>query len=127
MLATPVCPHLKFSVDAVDSWLSLVLIAGLVRTSIWGRNAEKLPKGFQTSAMSVMRHLLLAVFGVSNEQGACTPIYLAADPQAAMRGGNYWDRFQLCASARAAYDDKLGAELWNAWLSTEKLNELPKI
>ena len=65
-------------------------------------------------------------FGVSCEQGACTPVFLATSPKVATQGGGYWDRMSKRTPGMLTLDDARGDILWDAVLGTSALEGLAK-
>ncbi|KAI5480350.1 NAD(P)-binding protein [Pseudohyphozyma bogoriensis] len=94
---------------------------GLVTSTIWYRNGGISPDmdKMQARVQGIIKRL-----GVSTEQGACTPVFLAVDPSAPRTGGVYWDRQQACTPNALVFDEKLGEKLWAAWMRACRLSEI---
>jgi NAD(P)-dependent dehydrogenase (short-subunit alcohol dehydrogenase family) len=80
-----------------------VLHPGVVATNIWG---SFLPPFLRW--LTVVGRL----FGLSQEEGARTTLYLATSPEVAEVSGKYFDKSQEKRASRYAYDEALQEQLW---------------
>jgi len=96
-----------------DNTLSIYCVQpGLVKTDIGLKN---------TYSIHGLAWKIRRLGGVSIQEGASTPIYLASSPDAQGVSGKYWDKCKTKKSARSSYDKIMANKLW---LLSEKLCDI---
>lgn len=68
--------------------------------------------GDTRGVMRVVFDLFLGIAGISPEQGADTPVYLASSPDVAGVTGKYFEKRKAIASSKASYDEDVAKRLW---------------
>ncbi|KAI5480712.1 hypothetical protein MNV49_007639 [Pseudohyphozyma bogoriensis] len=94
---------------------------GLIKSSIFVRGDG--PSGEHADNFKTLKKLVDS-FGLSTEQGACTPVFLAVDPKVKPTSGIYWDRQSVFAPNALTFDQKLGEEHYAAWLKACGLQDV---
>ncbi|KAL5633624.1 hypothetical protein ACGC1H_003939 [Rhizoctonia solani] len=100
-----------------EGWKSISVHAchpGTVRSSLW---TQPDGVGSMVGQMADIFRMVGNTFGIPNEQGAVTPVWLATDPEPArpeMRG-LYWDRLRWRWVRPWILDVKRQDELWDKW------------
>ncbi|KAJ1303748.1 hypothetical protein OPQ81_008172 [Rhizoctonia solani] len=96
-------------VDNVNAGFS-----GFVQSPIWRQPTG--PGATFGLQLDILR-FMVDRFGVSSEQGAVTPVWLATDPEPATEElrGRYWDRKQWQWLAPWALDEQRQETLWDLW------------
>jgi len=64
---------------------------------------------------------------VTNEQGACTPVYLCVSPEVLDHKGEYYDRMQAAWSNPLADDEANRDAVWDAWAQDCGMSEVTSI
>ncbi|CUA73075.1 Retinol dehydrogenase 12 [Rhizoctonia solani] len=87
---------------------------GLVKSPIWRQPTG--PGATSGIILDILRFMVDS-FGISSEQGAATPVWLATAPEPATEGlrGRYWDRKQWQWLAPWALDEQRQGLLWDMW------------
>ncbi|CAE6511769.1 unnamed protein product [Rhizoctonia solani] len=87
---------------------------GFVRSPIWRQPTG--PGATFGVILDILR-FMVDTFGVSSEQGAITPVWLAtaSEPATEMLRGRYWDRKQWQWLAPWALDEQRQGMLWDMW------------
>ncbi|EUC61640.1 short-chain dehydrogenase/reductase [Rhizoctonia solani AG-3 Rhs1AP] len=87
---------------------------GFVQSPIWRQPTG--PGATSGIILDILR-LMVDLFGVSSEQGAITPVWLATAPEPATENlrGRYWDRRQWQWLAPWALDKQRQGLLWDMW------------
>ncbi|KAI5478281.1 hypothetical protein MNV49_005236 [Pseudohyphozyma bogoriensis] len=110
---------LQAKLDASESYGEKKIVVsschpGLVRSTIWGRHLDG--ENAHDKTLSRLTSLVNAV-GITAEQGACTPTFVAVDPAAGLPGGGYWDSRQTRRPPNSLMEDhELCERLYNTWL-----------
>ncbi|QRW02360.1 short chain dehydrogenase [Ceratobasidium sp. AG-Ba] len=107
-----------------ERWKNITVHAchpGTVKSSIWTQ-----PSGAGSMighAMSVLRSIVLKV-GITNEQGAVVPVWLATAAEPATEGlrGMYWDRLTWRWVRPWSMETKRQDELWKKWYEDAQIS-----
>ncbi|KAL8277684.1 hypothetical protein RQP46_009957 [Phenoliferia psychrophenolica] len=85
---------------------------GLVASSIWERHLGEAPSG---DAFIAKLKRVVNLIGITTEQGACTPVWLATEPKLAVGGGLYYTRCKESSPSPLVKDAALRKAVWAAW------------
>ncbi|GAB1518665.1 Dehydrogenase reductase SDR member 13 [Rhizoctonia solani] len=108
---------LQRRLSATEGWKGITVHSchpGMVRTSIW---SQPTGIGEMFDVPSILFKFEVSVFGISNEEGAKTIVWLAVAPEPASPGmeGLFWDRMEWKWVRPWSLDIKLQDELWDIW------------
>ncbi|CUA69286.1 Retinol dehydrogenase 14 [Rhizoctonia solani] len=108
---------LQRRLSQVDGWKGITVHSchpGTVKSSIWSRSEGI---GSASGVASDLFKLMANTFGISIEEGAVTPVWLAVAPEPASSElkGRYWDRKQWKWVKPWSLKTKLQDELWDVW------------
>lgn len=89
---------------------------GVIGTSIWGNLGSGLSARLTTAWAKIC--------GVSPEQGACTPTWLATNTKDLRPEAIYYERMQERTPNALAYDENLKEGLWRLWIEATDLKNV---